>query len=167
MSRIDDGTLREVGRFAIECSTFDALITQLAADIIECTESSIAKHLTEQLTLGRKLERIKKVCTMLATAHGLLDTNSHKTLLDKIGLAETVANHRNTVIHGEVTNKRGKAPTIQLKKQSVELSPSALSVEIDKIDRASDVLVTAYIDFMSEIRQARDAAAKIQGPRHA
>ena len=119
MPILDDETLREVGRYAIEFNTLDELITALAVAILECTEWDIGQHLTERLTVGHKLDRIKEVCTILAKAHGLLDTNLHKALIEQLGLAKGIIAERNTVIHGELTIKHGKRTIIRLKKQTV------------------------------------------------
>jgi len=72
MSMLDDETLREVGRFAIEFVTLDELITNLAASILECTEWDTAERLTANLTLGRKLDLIGEVSKQLATTYGLI-----------------------------------------------------------------------------------------------
>jgi hypothetical protein len=153
---MDDETLREVGRFAIEFSTLGGLITTLAMAILECAESNIAQHLTERLTDGRKLEQIESVSKILATAHGLMDSNAHQALLVQIGIAKGIINERNTVIHGEVTKQRN-GPIIQLKKQTVELNPRALSALVTKIDHVAYGLITAYVDFMDAVYKARTA----------
>jgi hypothetical protein len=154
---LDDETLKEVGLFAIEFSTLDKLIATLATAILECTEWNIAQYLTERLTDGRKLEQIEAVSKKLANAHGLLDADVHKVLLEQIGLAKGIVDERNTVIHGEVTIDQGNRPVIQLKKQAVEVSPRALSELVEKIDRVAYGLITAYVDFMDAVYKARTA----------
>jgi len=62
---LDDETLREVGRFAIEFSTLNDVITSVAGASLECAEWEIAQYLTDHLTIGRKLERIATVCATL------------------------------------------------------------------------------------------------------
>src|SRR5579859_5307667 len=103
MSILDDETLKEVGRYVIEFTTLDELITELAAAVLECAEWDIAKHLTGHLNVSRKLDGIKKACDILAKAHGLLDTSLHKALLERIVLAKEIVNERNAIIHGELT----------------------------------------------------------------
>ena len=157
MSILDDETLKEVGRYVIEFTTLDELITALAAAVLECAEWDIGKHLTGHLTVGRKLDGIQKVCHILAKAHGLLDTRLLKTLLGKIALAREIIDKRNAVIHGELTIKHGKRPTVRSKTATVELGPNDLSVLVQQINRATDGLVAAYYDFMDAVYQARAA----------
>ena len=155
MSLLDDETLKEVGRVTIEFNTLDELITVLAAAIFECTEWSTAEYLRKHFT-GPKLEQIKGVCNILADAHGIR-TTSHRALLDQIELSEAILKERNTIIHGELTIENGKRPRVHLKKSTVELSPQTLSELVQKINRATDGLLTTYYDFMDAVYKARDA----------
>ncbi|MGA2880865.1 MAG: hypothetical protein ABSG13_18095 [Bryobacteraceae bacterium] len=166
MSMLDDDTLREVGRFAIEFNTLEEVITMMAGAILECTEWSVAQSLTERLTDGPKLDRVKQMCGLLAKAHGLEKTSPHKALLRQIGIAKGVVSERNAVIHGELTVKRGKPPTVQLRKQAVELSPRALSALVRKIDGVAGGLATAYLDFMIAVEESRDATTKKKSRHH-
>lgn len=161
MSILDDETLKEIGRFAIEFGNLDEMINTLACAILGCTEWDIAQHLTERLTNGPKLQRIAKVSGILAKAHGLEDTDFYKALLEQIRHAERIVTERNTIIHGEVSVERGKPPIVQLKKKpDVELTPRALSTLVQKINGVTEGLSTAYTDFMIAIEEAQAAAKK-------
>jgi hypothetical protein len=73
-------------------------------------------------------------------------------------LARRIIDERNTVIHGELTVKHGERPIVRLKKQTVQLSPSALSALVHKIDDVSIGLITAHTDFMDAVYKARHRA---------
>ena len=156
MSRLNDETLRAVGQCAIEFSAFDELLTAMAADVLECNDWEIAQYLTSsRLTAGPKLQRIEEVCNILAKLYRLEDTHPHKAMLQEIKVAQGAITERNTVIHGELKRKHGKAPIVQLRKHVVEMSPDALSIIVDKINRSGDSLVEAYQHFMDTVHKAR------------
>lgn len=158
ISVLDDETLKEVGRFAIEIRTLDEVITSVAGASLECAEWDIALFLNERLTNGSKLDRIANVCAKLAKAYGLVDATFYKALVDQIGFVRKIIQERNVVIHGEVIVKRGERPTVRSKNQPVvDLSPSALSLWVQEIDRASLGLITAHTDFMDAVYKARAA----------
>jgi hypothetical protein len=55
---LDDETLKEVGRFAIEVNEFDEVITTLAEDVIQCAESRVAHLLMDPSAhFSRRLDR--------------------------------------------------------------------------------------------------------------
>jgi hypothetical protein len=58
---LDDETLKQVGRFAMEFNTLDELIRAMATIVLECEEWDVAEHLTEDHTVGRNLARVRKV----------------------------------------------------------------------------------------------------------
>jgi hypothetical protein len=124
MSTLDDETLKGVGRFAVEFGTLDETISHFAADILECTEWGIAEHLTTNLTIGRKLELIRDVARKLATKYAF--DLPHAALSAQIVSMKTLIDHRNTVLHGSVTIKRGQNPIVEAK-TSLELTPNKLS----------------------------------------
>jgi hypothetical protein len=156
MPMLNDETLKEVGRFAVEFSTLDELITTLATAILECAEPNTAQYLTKQLLPGRKLEQIKEVSNILAEAHRLKGADVHIVMLKQIELANGIVNERNAVIHGKV-RMQGNRPIIEGKKQAVELSPGALSGLVKKIDRVAYDLISAYVEFMDAVYKARNA----------
>lgn len=157
MPVLDDETLKEVGRFAIDVNSLDEVIATVAGASLECAEWDIALLLNEPLSNSRKLDRIKEVCTRLANAYGLVDTTFYKALVEQIGRVREVIHERNAVIHGDLTVKNGERPIIRLKKQTVELSPKALSVLVEKIERVSIGLITSHTDFMDAVYKARAA----------
>lgn len=152
---LDNETLKDVGRFAIEFSTLDELITNLAASILECAEWDTAERLTANFTLGRKLDLIGEVSKQLATTYAL--TQPYDTLLTQVGFAKRLVVDRNAVLHGSLTIRRGEHPTVQAKKDKVELTPSKLSELVGRIDSAIDGLPPAYFGFMDAVCKARAA----------
>jgi hypothetical protein len=157
MSMLDDETLKEFGRFAVEFSTLDELITNFAAAILECVEWEIAEHLTAKLSLGSKLDLIGAVSKTLAKKYAL--TQPYDVLSRQIISAKRLIGDRNTVVHGSLTIKRGERPIVQARGRRVEMTSDKLSELVRQIDRATDGLPTAYFDFMDAVCNARATAA--------
>jgi hypothetical protein len=166
MSLLDDETLKEVGRFFLEFNAFDELVTALATVALECAEWETAQHLTERLTAGQKLQRIDSVRATLAKLHELAGTNSYRELSEQLNLARGINAERNTVIHGELAIIWSKRPKVQLREQTVELTPGSLSALVQRIRVTTDGLLSAYNDFMYAVGEAREATSESKTTRH-
>ena len=119
-----------------------------------------ADYLTDGLTTGRKLERIKEICTILARKHGLVNANLHEKLKNEIGRATVIIDERNTIIHGQLVARRGDRPVFGLRMKTVEMTSEALTALMQRIDQAVDRLGTAYMDFMGALHDAQQNAHK-------
>jgi len=157
MLLFDDETLKEVGRFAVQFSVLDDLISALAALVLECGEFETAQSLTAGLTTGRKLELMSDVCKSLAKRYPLMQ---HKELLKQLGEAKKLVDDRNTVIHGSLTIDRHECLVAQSRKGTVALTPDKLSAMVRRIERTTHGLATEYLEFMDAIHRAREAASK-------
>ena len=162
MTRLDDETLKEVGRFAIEFNDLDLVISGIAEWILECAEFETSEQLTPKtLELGRKLERIRTVSRSLADKYALGEL--HGVLTKQIDSANCIIGARNTVFHGSLIIKAGQPPTIQAKQQ-MELTPNRLSELVRQIDDTLHALATAYFAFMDAVYKAREAAVRPKKP---
>jgi len=157
MSLLDDETLKEIGRFATEFTTLDEVITYVAEEILECAERKTAEQITANAgTLGRKLELFKTVSKQLAATYALTESQPYRLLSTQIRAAKPLVGHRNTVLHGSLTIKRGQPPIIQAKKETMELTQQRLSELRGQIDLSIEKLSSAYFDFMDAVHEARD-----------
>jgi hypothetical protein len=158
MSQLDDATLMELGRFAIQASGFDELITTLAADVLECAEWRVALERTSRMTAGPKLDQLKTICSVLAELYGV-DLQLHEAVEAQIAAARKIIEDRNTVIHGKLSFQPGKRPVFQLnKKPTVEMSQVALSEFVKRMSQCEEELWRAYLAFNDAVHKKRKVA---------
>jgi hypothetical protein len=150
-----DETLKQLGRFALDCNFLDEFISHLATDVLGCAEWDVAQLLTREWTTGRKLEQLRDVSKKLAEIY-VGTTPLYETLSAQIGITRELVNQRNAVIHGTRKFSLDKEPIAQLRTHTVTLNPAALSNLVQKIDDVYDKLGTAYLDFMNAVHVARE-----------